>query len=247
MTLLTLREIVVHRGDTLAVRSVSTRVEAKSWFGLIGANGSGKTSLLRAVAGRLPIASGSLEFRGQDLTADRAARARLIGFAPDPAMLPPILSPRDLLRIVAGDYKGALAGLGILRGVLAMDPIADRAVGTLSMGLRQRVAIACAFAAGQEVVILDEPFNWLDPLVAYDLRQALRQRVDEGLSLLTALHDVATLGSSCDQGAVLAEGAIALDLSREDIEAAARDPAAFERRTIEHLRAPRGSAPANRP
>jgi ABC-type multidrug transport system ATPase subunit len=234
--LLELCDAVVARGGVLAVRSASLAVPAGSWFGLIGANGSGKTSLLRAMAGRLPFESGRLVLKQEDVTADRARRAALIGFAPEASMLPVALTGRDLLRLVAGHFELGFEALGSLRDVLAIEPLLDRPVGTLSSGMRQRLALACAFAPGKDILLLDEPFNWLDPIVAYDLRIALRDRVEAGLTLVTALHDLGTLASACDTGAVLADGRISLALDREALALAARDPAAFERRTIDFLR-----------
>ena len=88
MNALRAERLVVRRGGISAVREASLALPAGRWFGLIGANGSGKTSLLRAIAGRLPIESGAFHLNGRDLTGDRAARAREIGFAPEGAMLP---------------------------------------------------------------------------------------------------------------------------------------------------------------
>ncbi|MEG3180968.1 ATP-binding cassette domain-containing protein [Sphingomonas sp. LT1P40] len=229
----------VMRGQTLAVCEVTLAVPAQTWFGLIGANGSGKTSVLRAVAGRLAAQGGQIRIGGVDMSADRAARARAIGFAPDPAMLPDALTAREILSIAGGALEPALATLGSLAAALEIERLIETRIGACSAGMRQRIAIACAFARPTDIVILDEPFNWLDPLAAYDLRRALRARVDDGLTLVTALHDLTTLAGSCDSGALLAEGCVAFEIDADAILAARSDPLAFERTTIEHLRTKR--------
>jgi ABC-type multidrug transport system ATPase subunit len=235
MPLIEAERLAVRRDGYPAVRDVSLGVAEASWFGLIGANGSGKTSLLRAIGGRLPIHSGHCRIAGTDETADRAARARAIGFAPPGEALPDALKVRELL-----DIAGVtLAGLGPVRTALGLDSLLDRTIASCSAGMRQRVAIACAFAEGRRIVVLDEPFNWLDPVAAYDLRLALRAMVDNGLTLITALHDLRTLVSACDAGVLLGEGLVTLALDRETMAAAAADPAAFERRTIDLLRGQR--------
>ncbi len=239
-TALAVEALRVVRGQTLAVRDVTLEVSA-GWFGLIGANGSGKTSVLRAVAGRLAAQGGHVRIGGVDMTADRAARARLIGFAPDPAMLPEALTARAILSLAGGALEPALAAIGSLAPALEIERLIDHRIGACSAGMRQRIAIACAFARPTDIVILDEPFNWLDPLAAYDLRCALRVRVDDGLTLVTALHDLTTLAGSCDAGALLAEGGVAFEIDGDAILSARRDPLAFERATIEHLRIERGS------
>jgi len=87
----------VERSGKRVVRDVDMAVPAGSWFGLIGANGSGKTSLLRALAGRLALAGGRCLIGGADLGMDRLARARQFGFAPPADRLPDALRVRDLL------------------------------------------------------------------------------------------------------------------------------------------------------
>lgn len=240
--------VAVERSGTRVVHGVDLTVAAGEWMGLIGANGSGKTSLLRALAGRLPFAAGRCTIDGVEQAHDRHARARRCGFAPPPERLPDGLRVRDLLTLTAGtDAEAACARLGAIGGALGIDRLLPCWVGDCSAGMRQRAAIALAFAGGQSLVVLDEPFNWLDPVAAFDLRQALRERCASGLTLVTALHDLATLTMACDAGAVLASGRVALAFDRAMLAEAAGAPAAFERRMIDLLRAggqPHGTPPA---
>lgn len=238
-----LESVCVSRDDVPVVTDVTYRIAAGCWSGVIGANGSGKTTLLRAIAGRLPISAGRVTIDGTDRTADRAWRARRIGFAPDGDALPGALSGADLFGILAdgASRSAAEASLRLLREALGIDAIAAHPIHACSAGMRQRIAIFCAFVGGQRTVILDEPFNWLDPLAAYDVRGALRELVDGGLTLVTALHDLSTLASSCDEGLLMRDGGVALTLDAERMSRARRDPAAFERETIDHLRQHGGS------
>lgn len=109
--------------------------------------------------------------------------------------------------------------------------------------MRQRIAIAAAFAGGHSLVILDEPFSWLDPVAISDMREVLLDRVDGGLTLITALHDLGTLTSACDAGLMLADGKVALALDEGMLRIAAQNPQAFDRQTINRLRS--GSATPN--
>ncbi|WP_294329438.1 ATP-binding cassette domain-containing protein [uncultured Sphingomonas sp.] len=228
---------VVDRGGQRIVHGVDLAVQSGAWFGLIGANGSGKTSLLRALAGRLPFAGGTCSILGQDVASDRVVRAACFGFAPPADKLPDSLRGRDILALVGGTVEAALPKVGAVGDALGVRALLDRWIGDCSAGMRQRLAIAAAFAGGHDQVILDEPFNWLDPVAAFDLRHALRQRVDAGLTLLTALHDLTTLAVACDAGLMLAEGKVAMTLEEGILRDAARDPHAFERYTIDRLRA----------
>ncbi|WP_226636915.1 ATP-binding cassette domain-containing protein [Brevundimonas poindexterae] len=226
----------VERSGRRVIRPVDMAVPAGGWFGLIGANGSGKTSLLRAIAGRLPFSGGRCLIDGVDLAGERTARAGHFGFAPPADRLPEALRVRDLLELVGGDPDTALARMGPVGDALGIEALCSRRVGDCSAGMRQRAAVALAFAGGPRRVILDEPFNWLDPVAAFDLREALRVRVDDGLTLITALHDLGTLATVCNAGLMLVDGRVALTLDRERLAEAAADPRRFERRTIDLLR-----------
>jgi len=228
--------VVVERSGQHVVQGVDLTISHGSWFGLIGANGSGKTSLLRSLGGRLPFASGSCRVDGEELAGDRAGRAQRFGYSPPTDKLPDALRARTVLELVGGSIDDVRSRLGKLHEALGLAPLLDRWIGDCSAGMRQRIAIAAAFAGGHTLVILDEPFNWLDPVAVFDVREALREMVNDGLTLITALHDLGTLVSACDTGLMLAEGRVALVLSEDMLRTAARNPQAFERQTIDRLR-----------
>jgi ABC-type multidrug transport system ATPase subunit len=236
-----LRELIVDRGAVRAVDGVSLAVDGAGWVGLVGANGSGKTSLLRALGGRIEAQGGRIEIDGVDRTADREWRARAIGFAPEAAALPDSLSGRELFAIIGSDTPGLDPGdpLHALRRALGFDRFLDRRIGTLSAGMRQRLAIFCAFLGRPGAVILDEPFNWLDPICAFDTKKALRGLVaGHGLTLITALHEMATLIQHCQAGLLLSEGRVSRRLDAADLAAGRGDYAAFEAAMIAGLRGP---------
>lgn len=236
---LSLERVSVLRGGRPAVAEVSYDHQGAGWIGLVGANGSGKTSLLRALAGRLPIHGGRVMLGGADLSSDRAARAGLIGFAVEGAMLPEDLTPRELFAISAEDRDAAGdPRLAALRTALNLESFIDRKCGSLSAGMSQRVALLAAFLDLPQVVILDEPFNWLDPLTAFDVKRALGELVArQGLTLITALHDVGTLMAYCSRGILMSGGRFALELEEAELRAGLADPVAFEAAMVERLRA----------
>ena len=234
-----IRDLVVYRDSFCAVDRVSIAVESGCWMGVVGANGSGKTSLLRALAGRLEARSGSIVVDGTERIRDREWRARHFGFAPDAASLPHTLSGRELLSILASDPPGLEPSdpFRRLRQALDFDRFLDRKIGTLSAGMKQRLAIFCAFVDRPSVVILDEPLNWLDPICAFDTKEALHGLVEgKGLTLVTALHEMTTLVHYCHAGALLSEGRVSRHLDRADMIAGMSDYARFEAQIIEGLR-----------
>lgn len=236
----------VQRGATEAVQGASFRFAGPGWYGIIGANGSGKTSLLRAIAGRLELSGGSVSIDGIDRTGDRVWRAKNIGFAPEGAMLPNTLTPCDLYAVVAPVRPATMStGLSQLYQALGIEALLYMRIGGMSAGMRQRVAIFSAFAAAhdQRVVILDEPFNWLDPVASYDTKAALSALVADGLTLVTALHDLNSLALVCDAGMMMAEGQVVAELSTEDLAQARLDLGKFEHSMMKRLRS--SSSPAN--
>jgi ABC-type branched-subunit amino acid transport system ATPase component len=163
---LRIENLSVALGGRTIVAVEAMMLEGPGWIGVIGANGSGKTTLLRALGGRLEVAAGAITIDGHACAGDRAARALRIGFAPEIAALPPELTGRDLLSLVARPLTAAIddPALAPLRAALGLDAFWHRRVGTWSAGMRQRLPVYAAFAGGQRIVILDEPFNWLDPV-----------------------------------------------------------------------------------
>lgn len=236
--------LVVRRGGAAAVDGVSFTAPSGHWCGVVGANGSGKTSLLRALAGRLEIEAGTIRVDGADRTADRAWRARHIGFAPEIAALPAALTGAEIFSVAAPGWRDEVRSkrLSGLREALAFDPFLHKRIGALSAGMRQRLAVFCAFLRAPAAAILDEPFNWLDPVCAYDTRAALRALVDEGLTLCTALHETAALVGYCDEGLLMSEGRVGRMLSEADLERGRRDYSGFEKEMIAVLRALGGPA-----
>ena len=231
-----LREICVKRVKRTIISKLSVQADAGSWLGIVGANGSGKTTLLRAVAGRLPIASGDCFIGGKEMAGDRSARAKIIGFAPPIEHLPNVLCVRELLELAGEVVEAQQRRNQELWGALDISALLDRTIAECSSGMRQRAAIALAFANPTSLVILDEPFNWLDPVAAFDTRVALETKVRNGTTLLTALHDLATLCSVCDDGVLMTNGTITLELGSDKLLAGSRDIQAFERDMIEALR-----------
>ena len=229
-------DLNVSRSGQPIVHVVSAEIMPASWFGVIGANGSGKTTLLRAIAGRLPIARGSCALFGAECAQDRSARAQAIGFAPPIEYFPASLHLRELLELAGDPIDAQQERNRTLWDALGLQQLLDIPAGECSSGMKQRAAIALAFATPCRVVILDEPFNWLDPVAAYDVRAVLAQMVTGGLVLVTALHDLTTLCGFCDSGIVLAKGRVSLTLDTAMLRAGRDDAARFESDLVAALR-----------
>ncbi len=227
----------VSRGGEIVVRDISFEVPFGAWFGLLGANGSGKTTALMALAGRLPVDAGRLTLAGTECSEDDAARSAIVGFAPPPESLPDLLTGGELLALLARSRSAAPDAPRSVFDALGLDHLLDHPIEGMSSGMRQRLAIFCAFVGERRIVVLDEPFNWLDPVAAFDLKTALSELVAGGLAIVTALHDVGTFATRCSAGLWLHEGRVARTFAQDDLEAGARDLIGFERAVYTLFRA----------
>jgi ABC-type multidrug transport system ATPase subunit len=227
--------VTVRRGSVLAVDAISLAVPKSTWFGVIGANGSGKTSLLRALCGRLPCEIESCVIDGTELRALPRERAQRLGFMVPAEALPGPLTCEQVFSLIEPNSDQWRTKIGAVWHALGIDRLLGRRIATCSAGMRQRIAIGAGLLSGNGTVVLDEPFNWLDPVAALDLRAALRTQVECGLTLITALHDMITL-SACDSGILLGKGKIVKTLGSADITAGRASPFTFEQDLIEELR-----------
>jgi ABC-2 type transport system ATP-binding protein len=206
-------------GENRALDDVTLRIEPGEGFGLLGANGAGKTTFIRLVTGFLLPSAGTVRVDGHSpATEPRAVHARL-GFAPETSRLYPELRVRGFLRF-AGGVRG-LAGdaldAAVERTLDAFDlrGVAGRVVGNLSKGFQQRVSLAQAFLHDPPLVIVDEPTSGLDPLQQAEVRTLLA-----GLrgrrTLLLCTHDLSEARALAERVAVLRRGrVVALGTSEE--------------------------------
>ena len=222
-----LRNLSVSLGGRPIVRQVSFDAPAGGWFGVLGVNGSGKTTLLRSLAGRLE-SQGSIRIGDEELGRDRRARSRRIGFMPDQADLPGLLTGADLVDLLTLSRGGAPGLARQVHEALGLDALLDLRIGAMSSGMRQRLAVHSAFIGERPVLVLDEPFNWLDPIAAHDLRCLLRRATEQGRTVITTLHDAAAFVLNCDEGAVLHEGGVLRRYEAGALPALRSDIAAFE-------------------
>ena len=162
---------------------VSLAIAAGERVAVVGPNGVGKTTLLKALIGLIPVESGRIEFAGAEVTREPShRRARLgLSYVPQGRELFANLSVRDNLRM--GALGGALDESQALARVLALmprlGPLLERAAGTLSGGEQQLVAIARALAPRPRLVLLDEPSEGIQPSLVEAILAVLRALADE--------------------------------------------------------------------
>jgi ABC-2 type transport system ATP-binding protein len=202
--------LVKRFGETTAVDHLDLTVPSGSFFGLVGPNGAGKTTALSMAVGLLVPDAGTARVLGVEVSADPVAAKRLLGVLPDNLALPERLTGRELLT-----YLGLLRGLdratvaaraGELLEVLELTEAERTLVADYSAGMRKKITLATALLHTPRLLVLDEPFEAIDPVSAATIRVILQRFVDAGGSVVISSHVMALVEQLCDHVGVMARG-----------------------------------------
>ena len=213
-------------GDFYAVRGVSFQVQRGEIFGLLGANGAGKSTTFRMLCGLLPVSGGEVQVAGLDLRYVAAqARARL-GYMAQRFSLYVDLTVMQNLRFFASAYglDRARARQRINWALQAFDltAYADSDSGDLPLGFKQRLAMAAALMHEPEILFLDEPTSGVDPLARREFWQRINALAEAGVTILVTTHFMDE-ANYCDRLVIMAEGEVLAEGTPADMKARFRD------------------------
>ncbi len=223
MSLLELDGVCAGYGGFRALNDVSMRVDAGESVAVIGANGAGKTSLLRVISGMLPALSGRITMQGQDLRALPAHQVLATGIAhvPENRHLFPRLTVEQNLKLGAF-LPSARARFGErLEYVYALFPRLKarrhQLAGTMSGGEQQMCAIARALMSGPKLVLLDEPSTGLAPIVVQQVFDLVRRIRDDGYTVLIVEQNVTQVLAVVDRAYLLSVGRVEMSGRAADL------------------------------
>ena len=222
---ITVEHLTRRFGAFIAVNDVTFTVARGEIFGLLGANGAGKSTTFRMLCGLLPPSDGKLRVAGFDLrTAAAPARGR-IGYMAQKFSLYADLSVRQNLRFFSSAYKlvGARQRTRVEWAVaeFGLGPMLDANASDLPLGFKQRLALACALMHEPEVLFLDEPTSGVDPLARREFWRRINALAEAGITVLVTTHFMEE-AEYCDRLVIMAEGRILTEGTPESIKAAAR-------------------------
>ncbi len=215
-------------GKTEAVKNVTLTVPDGAITTLLGANGSGKTTTLRMIAGLLKPDTGHISIDDKRVSSNRAAAVSTLGFFPDRFGLYPRLTAREQItyaaRLRGVDEKHLHAAVGDAMETLAIGALAERRAKGFSAGQRVKVALAATIVGRPKTMIFDEPTRALDLYAVKLLRIVLKSLKKDGHAILLASHVMADVEELSDTVVVMAGGKIVAQGSCEDIRIEAQQP-----------------------
>jgi ABC-2 type transport system ATP-binding protein len=230
---LRLSGLVKRFGEKTAVAGIDLEIEAGSFFGIVGPNGAGKTTTLSMVTGLLKPDAGSVTVTDIDVWADPIAAKRKLGVLPDRLRLFDRLTGAQLLY-----YAGVLRGLDRatvktrshdLAVAFSLEDSLDRLVTDYSAGMTKKIALAAAMIHSPRLLVLDEPFESVDPVSAANVIEILQRYVAAGGTVVLSSHTMNLIERVCDHVAIIVNGSVLATGTM----AAVRDGKSLEDRFVE--------------
>ncbi|WP_411731082.1 ABC transporter ATP-binding protein [Paeniglutamicibacter sp.] len=207
---LSIRSLGKRFGEKVAVNGISLDVPVGSFFGLVGPNGAGKTTTLSMATGLLRPDAGQVRLNGIDVWAEPLKAKAAMGVLADGVRLFDRLSGRQLVT-----YSGLLRGMDratvqtrtedLLR-VLDLEDAGNKLVVDYSAGMTKKIALATALIHSPRVLVLDEPFEAVDPVSAANIREILADYVAHGGTVIVSSHVMDLVQRMCSHVAVIANG-----------------------------------------
>ena len=204
-----------------AVDGVDLTIEAGTVFGVLGPNGSGKTTTILMLMGLTEVTAGTVRVMGFDPTRQPLEVKRLVGYMPDSVGFYDHLTARHNLR-----YTGRLAGVPseeldarIAAALARVDLSAqiDKPAGALSHGMRRRLGLADMLLKRPRIAILDEPTSGLDPSATHEFLDLIRDLKREGLTILLSSHLLDQVQAVCDRVGLFHRGRMVLEGTVSDL------------------------------
>jgi len=216
---LSIEGLTIDYGERRAVAGLSLSVRPGEVYGLLGSNGAGKSSTIRAIVGLVRPVAGRIRVFGADPVTDSLRTKAEIGYVPETSLLYEALTPREFLEFVAGvrkmDARAASERARTYADAFRLGSEFEEPIATLSNGTRQKVLLIAAFLHQPRLLVLDEPLNSLDPRSVRIVKDLLvRYVAQDGRGVLFSTHTMEVAAELChrlgilDQGSLRGEGTL---------------------------------------
>jgi ABC-2 type transport system ATP-binding protein len=211
-TVLSLGGLHKRYGDTVAVDGVTLEIREGSFYGIVGPNGAGKTTTLSIVTGLLRPDAGRVVVHGVDVWAEPVRAKHIIGVLPDKLRLFDRLTGAQFLH-----YAGTLRGLSAktvrarsadLAVAFGIEDALDRLVADYSAGMTKKIALAAAMIHSPRLLVLDEPFESVDPVSAANIVDILQRYTSAGGTVVVSSHGMDMIQRVCESVAIIVRGQV---------------------------------------
>lgn len=219
MTLINIESVAKKYGKQQVLDNINLKFGAKQSVALIGPNGSGKTTLIKSILGLVIPDSGQILVENQDISKSPDYRKN-IGYMPQLSLFPTQMKVKQLFGLMQNIRTEKLTN-GYDKSLYDSFEIAkmeNKALGTLSGGMKQQVSASLAFYFRPKIIILDEPTAGLDPLSNEILKARINQALEENCLLLTTSHILSDLDEICNHVVYLMNGQIMVDKPMKEME-----------------------------
>jgi ABC-2 type transport system ATP-binding protein len=207
-------------GDFVAVDNLSLEIEKGAIFGFLGPNGAGKTTTLRSLMGLLKPSQGKILIDGLDTQESIIKIKSIVGYLPDEVFLYEYLTARQLLDFVAKihnlPHEGKKERINQLIATFGLESFADELIANYSFGMRKKTALASIVIHEPKLLILDEPFNGLDPQATKDFNELLKGMVQAGTTIIFSSHVLEVVEKLVTHIGIINEGKLMLNASLEE-------------------------------
>jgi ABC-2 type transport system ATP-binding protein len=210
MAIIEIKNLTKIFGTVRAVDNLSLTVQEGEFFCFLGPNGAGKTTTIKILTGLLRPTAGTATIGGYDISTNPVEAKRTIGYIPDHPYLYEKLSGREFMRFIAGMYKldgAALDGrIDSLMEEFGIIEYADQLTEDYSHGMRQKLIFSATFLHSPRVVIVDEPWVGLDPKSIRNVKDYLKARTREGVSIFMSTHTLSIAEEIADRIGIIHKG-----------------------------------------
>ncbi|MEW6508182.1 MAG: ABC transporter ATP-binding protein [Bacteroidota bacterium] len=211
----------IYEKSLLALDKLSFKVLAKQIFGLVGPNGAGKSTLINLLANILHKNSGSLYIWGIEIKNDSYLYKKETGFLLEESFLFEKLNLFEYLLFVAIMYDiektEAMKRINELLNFFQLENDAKRYIETYSAGMKKKVELAAAIIHNPKLLILDEPFESVDPISRKKMKDVLKRMKEKGSTVFITSHALAEVEDFCDEVAIINKGKIVYQSETKDI------------------------------
>lgn len=206
-------------GSKTAAKDINIHIREGEIYGLIGRNGAGKTTVMRMLSGLSVPTSGSFTLFGKTGKDVRKEMCKVGVLIEHPGIYPNMSAIENLkIKCIAVGVKNSKAAAGDLLNVVGLSGVGDKAAGSFSLGMRQRLGIALALVGNPKIIILDEPINGLDPQGIVEIRRTLaRLRDERKITVMISSHILDELGKLADSYGIINNGQLIDEFTNEEL------------------------------